>query len=118
MTTPPLDVFGQPVAVGDYIAAGMALHRSSVLRVGQIVAIKETNRGYNHHYGRDLFKYSISVRWTHDGNQDKSSVGYGGKTTTTIQFETGYSYAKFLKLPASYVEGFKPDIKDPRDKDN
>lgn len=96
------DVFGQEVEVGDKIAAGMAYMRSSVLRVGEIIKINAKPVSYG-----EGMRYSIRVRWTHNGNQGRPS--YFDVKESTILFEDRFTYAKFVKLPAGYVEQFPSD---------
>lgn len=97
------DIFGQPVDVGDKVAVGMAFGRSSVLRIGEVLAVKETEDPY---YKRT--KWSIRVKWTHNGPSDWS----WDVRESTIKYESGFSYAKLVVLPRDFVEQFPPDIKD------
>lgn len=92
------DIFGQEVKVGDWVAAGMALHRSSVLRVGKIVDIKESNK-YNNAV------WNVRIRWTHNG---RSNYSWDVKESA-IRIEASHSYAKIVKMPADYVEQFPYD---------
>lgn len=101
------DVFGQEAKVGDKIAAGMAFNRSSVLRVGEIIAIKEGKVG---HYSGAGTKWSIRVKWTH--NRYSGDSRYYDVKESTIKVEEDYSYAKFVILPPEYVAQFPSDIKD------
>lgn len=101
------DIFGTPVKEGDVIAAGMAYGKSSVLRVGVIIGIKEkveTRFG-----GATWTKYSIRVRWTHNGADGQS---YCPVKESTILYQSDYTYAKFVVLPNDYVNQFPSDIKE------
>lgn len=94
------DIFGNEVKVGDKIAAGMSYGQSSVLRVGEIIAIKEKDDPYS----RGRTDYSIRVRWTHNGSGSKYDV-----KESSILIKAVYSYAKILVLPKDYVEKFPMD---------
>ena len=98
------DIFGQPVKVGDYIAAGMAFNRSSVLRVGIVTAIEE--KPINKWSDNSSTYWSVKVRWTHNG---KDSVSSWDVKESRIRIEPSYNYAKFVLLPSGYAEQFPED---------
>lgn len=95
------DIFNNPVNIGDKVAVGMAYNRSSVLRVGEVVNIKETYTGQNWR-NKDIpnYKWSIRIKWTHDGSD--GSV-YGSIKDSTIQHESTHTFAKLLVLPPDFV---------------
>ena len=95
-----VDIFGQPAHVGDKIAAGMSYGKSSVLRIGEIISIKETDD----RYGRT--KWSVRVKWTHNGSENYK----WGVKESTILVHSHYTYAKFVVLPRDYVAQFPDDI--------
>lgn len=95
------DVFGNVANVGDKIAAGMSFGQSSVLRIGEIIGIKDKVDNYNR------VTYSIRVRWTHNGSEN---YRWGVKESTIIVRDY-YTYAKFVVLPKDYVAQFPDDIK-------
>lgn len=101
------DIFGQYVNVGDRVAVGMAYNRSSVLRCGEVVSIKETPT-YVNRMGEQQFKYSVRVRWTHDGG----SPGKYGRAVkdSTILYESSHRFAKLMVLPKGFAEQFPSDI--------
>jgi len=86
------DIFGQEVQVDDYVAAGMSLGQSSVLRVGRIVGIKETNSGF-----------TVRVRWTHNGRGENRQWDV---KESNILIKNIFAYAKIVKLSTEYVEQF------------
>lgn len=98
------DIFGQPVKVGDYVAAGMAYFRSSVLRVGVIIAIDE--KPINKYRDDSPTYWSVKIRWTHNGSQ--TNYGWDVKESR-IRIEPGHNYAKFVLLPSGYAEQFPED---------
>jgi hypothetical protein len=103
------DVFGREVKVGDYIAAGMNYNRSSVLRVGKVIKIKERKESK---YSADPDKvtgWSVRVRWTHNGDKDPR-WSYGEVEESTILGDVSYHYAKFVILPDGFAEQFPPDV--------
>lgn len=103
------DIFGQSVNVGDHVAVGMAYNRSSVLRVGEVVAIKEKPASY----GSGVV-WRVTIRWTHDGDK-RENKRWGNPKESTIKVESNYTYAKLVILPLELVEQFPPDITDTKD---
>lgn len=99
----PKDIFGVEAKVGDKIAAGMSYGQSSVLRVGEIIKITESDK-----YNTGKPNYTIRVRWTHNG---RSNYRWDVKESN-ILIKSDYSYAKFVILDSGYVNKFPPDIKD------
>lgn len=97
------DVFGREVKAGDKVAVGMNLNQSSVLRIGEVLYVKEKP----HPYREDGFKWSVRIKWTHDGSTDNN---WRNVKESTILGETGYQFAKFVILPEGFVEQFPPDI--------
>lgn len=95
------DIFGNTAKVGDKIAAGMSYGKSSTLRIGEIIGIKETQDSYSRS------KWSVRVKWTHNGSENYK---YGVKESTIIVHDY-YMYAKFAVLPPEYVAQFPDDIK-------
>lgn len=100
------DVFGQDVYTGDRVAVGMAYNRSSVLRVGEVMAIKEVPDTYG-----NGVTWRVRVRWTHDGDK-RENKRWGNPRESTIKVESNYYYAKLVVLPPGFAEQFPPDIKD------
>lgn len=99
------DIFGQPVNIGDRVAVGMGYNRSSVLRAGEVISIKETPREW-----RDgiEYKWSIRIRWTHNGTGGKES--WGSVDESTILHESTHTFAKLMVLPQGYAEQFAEDV--------
>lgn len=102
------DIFGREVKAGDKVAVGMAYNRSSVLRVGEVLEVKEVEeeRGYGE-YAHTITKWGVKVRWTHNGNPNST---YGEVKESTIRGDSTYSYAKLLVLPEGFVDEFPPDV--------
>ena len=103
MSSYPEDIFGRTPQIGDYIAAGMSLGQSSVLRIGEIVDIKETRDSYSK---EPTGNFGIRVRWRNNG---RSEYSWDVKDSR-IKWEPGYSYAKFVILDKGFVEQFPADI--------
>lgn len=100
------DIFGREVAVNDYIAAGMNLNQSSVLRIGRVVKIGQTLDYNKQPTGRE----SVRVRWRNNG--DTSGKRYWEVKDSNILYDPRYSYAKVVILDKEFVEQFDPDIED------
>lgn len=101
----PLDVFKRPLNIGDYIAAGMSHGQSSVLRIGEVINIKNSSS-----YGTvNPNKFSIRVRWRNNGDTSTQWRRYEVKDST-ILWQVGYSYAKFLILDKAFVSVYPADI--------
>lgn len=98
------DIFDREVQVGDYIAAGMSLGHSSVLRVGRVLKITDTLNWNKQPSGRQ----SVRVRWRNNG---KSNSRYDVKDSNIIA-DNGHSYAKVIILDPDFVEHYAPDIED------
>ena len=94
------DVFGREVRPGDKVAVGMSYGQSSVLRVGEVLRIKESEDAYSRK------KWSVRVKWTHNG--DPHNGRYDVKESTILGQES-YTYAKFVILPEGFVEQFPVD---------
>lgn len=103
------DIFGQSVNVGDRVAVGMAYNRSSVLRVGEVVTIKERPASYG-----SGTVWRVTIKWTHDGDK-RPNKRWGNPKVSTIKVESTYLYAKLVVLPPGYAEQFPPDIPDTKD---
>jgi hypothetical protein len=104
------DVFGRDVKVGDTIAAGMNLDRSSGLRVGKVIKVTERiGKEYSGRHG-EVVGWTVRVRWTHNG--DREGKGYRHVTESNILGAPHYYYAKFVILPEGFVDEFPPDVKD------
>lgn len=93
------DIFGVEPKVGDKIAAGMSYGQSSVLRVGEIIGIKDNAGKYS------TTTWSMRVKWTHNGSEHQWGV-----KESSILVKSNYSYAKFVILPAELVAQHPDDI--------
>lgn len=103
----PKDIFGRPLNIGDYIAAGMNYGQSSVLRIGEVINVKQSSS-----YGTpNPNKFSIRVRWRNNGDTSTQWRRYEVKDST-ILWQAGYSYAKFLILDKAFVNVYPADILD------
>lgn len=96
------DIFGRPVQAGDKIAAGMSYGQSSVLRVGEVLYVKEKVDPHR----PDHVKWSVRVRWTHNG----APTSRWEVKESTILGDSLYRYAKILVLPEGFVDQFPSDI--------
>jgi hypothetical protein len=99
------DIFGRPIKAGDKVAVGMSYGQSSVLRVGEVLYVREKVDEYR----SDRVKWSVRVKWTHNGSPKSD------RWTTresTILGNSSYTYAKLIILPDDFVEQFPPDNKD------
>lgn len=107
----PKDIFGRPLNIGDYIAAGMNYGQSSVLRIGEVINIKQSSS-----YGTpNPNKFSIRVRWRNNGDTtDRQWKRYEVKDST-ILWQANYSYAKFVILDKAFVNVYPADILDEDD---
>jgi hypothetical protein len=104
------DIFGREVQVGDYVAAGMNLDRSSVLRIGQVVNINQTRDTYSKQLtGRE----SVRIRWRNDSPEGKKR--YRSVKDSNILCDPSYLYAKVVILDPDFVKQFEPDIEDFRE---
>lgn len=95
------DIFGREVKTGDKVAVGMSYGQSSVLRVGEVISIKEKVDDY---YKQT--KWSVRVKWTHNGS-DKNNRWTVKEST--ILGNSSYNYAKLIILPEGFVDEFPPD---------
>lgn len=100
------DIFGREVQVGDYIAAGMNLNRSSVLRIGRVVKINKTLDWEKKETGRE----SVRVKWRNNGDARERS--YWEVKDSNILYDPTYYYAKVVILDPDFVEQYPADIKD------
>lgn len=104
----PKDVFKRPLQIGMYIAVGMTYGQSSVLRIGEVINIKNSKPSYG---SPDPRKFSVRVRWRNNGNQDPRYQRWEVKDSNFI-YEEGHNYAKFVIMDKALVESFPPDITD------
>lgn len=100
------DIFGREVHPGDYVAAGMNLDRSSVLRIGRVVSIKDTLDWQKKPTGRQ----SVRIKWRNNG--DRSNKRYWEVKDSNILYDGSYTYAKVVILPPEFVEQFPADIEE------
>jgi len=94
------DIFGNDVNVGDKVAVGMSYDRSSVLRVGEVISVKEAKPPYYMTNRPDYCKWAIRIKWTHDGSD---GTGWGSVKDSTIYHESSHTFAKLLVLPSDFV---------------
>lgn len=99
----PKDVFGRVLREGDYIAAGMAFGRSTVLRVGQVISVAPTKSEYSS-------AWNIRVKWRNNGNINPTGYRSREVRDSTIKWEPGYSFAKFVIMDKDAVEQYPADI--------
>jgi hypothetical protein len=97
------DIFGREVEVGHFVAAGMNLNQSSVLRIGEVVKISETLDWQKKPTGRQ----SVRIKWRNNGPSEWS---WDVKDSNII-YDPTYSYAKVVILDPAFVEQFPADIK-------
>lgn len=97
------DIFKREVQVGDYIAAGMNLDRSSVLRIGQVVAIKETLDWQKLPTGRE----SVRVKWRNNGSPTNNRWQV---KDSNIMYDPRYTYSKVVILDPEFVKQYPADI--------
>lgn len=105
-----IDIFGNTVHVGDTVAVGMSFGRSSVLRVGEVVSIKEKNLGFHQYHNEDHLKWTVRIRWTHNGSGNRKA--YGEVKESNILHESTHTYAKLIVLPPGYAQRYPSDVGD------